>query len=330
MEKIRVGILRGGVGPEYEISLASGTEALRHLDQERYKPVDIFVDRSGDWHMNGLPLSVEKLPHIADVYINFLHGESGEDGKLKNLFDNLSLAHTGSDALASSIALNKRMAKERFEAMGIMTPKWIHLTPALSWKGEGEEMQDIFELAQILAKETWQKLSPPWVLKPLRGGSSAGVRIAKTYDELVYRLHDILHEYDEVLVEEYIDGDEIFVHIMDGFRGKEKYISMPMLVQNNSQILSHKERVTGDYNLRPYTNLHNSKKEELGQVIQKVRDDLGLQDLYSMDFIDTPRGIYLLEVDAHPAIDPHSPVRKSMEHHGILMRELLEHMIERA
>lgn len=331
MDKLRVGILRGGIGPEYEISLASGAEALRHLDAEKYKPIDIFVDRAGDWHANGLPLSVEKLPHTADVFLNFLHGETGEDGKLKNLFDNLSLAHTGSDALASSMTLNKVLAKERFKVLGIKTPKWIVVTSPLTLRElpfAGE--QNAFHLAQTLAKQVWQKLSPPWVLKPLRGGSSVGVRIAKTFDELVYRLYDMLHEYDEVLVEEYIDGDEIFVHMIDGFRGKENYISIPMQVQNNSQILNHNERVTGDYELRPYTNLHNIKREELNNIIQKVRDDLGLKDFYSMDFIDTQKGIYLLEVDSHPAIDQYSLIRKSMEHHGIMMGEMLEYMIDRA
>jgi len=322
MDKIRVGILRGGVGTQYEISLASGAEALCHIDTEKYKLVDIFVDREGNWYAGGLRLSVEKLQHTADVFLNFLHGETGENGKLKNLFENLSLFHTGSDALASSIALNKRLAKERFEVLGILTPKYFVAS-------RDYEYQDVFELAQKLAKETWQKLSPPWVLKPLRGGSSVGVRVAKTFDELVYRLYDILHEYDEVLVEEYIEGDEIFVNMIDGFRGKENYISIPMLIQNNSQIFNHKERVTGDYNLQPYTNLHNTKKEEILNIIQKVRDDLGLKDFYSMDFIDTPKGIYLLEVDSHPATDTNSPMKKSMEHHGISARELLGHMIER-
>src|SRR3989338_5507543 len=125
MDKIRVGILRGGVGTQYEISLASGAEALCHIDTEKYKLVDIFVDREGNWYAGGLRLSVEKLQHTADVFLNFLHGETGENGKLKNLFENLSLFHTGSDALASSIALNKRLAKERFEVLGILTPKYF-------------------------------------------------------------------------------------------------------------------------------------------------------------------------------------------------------------
>ena len=337
MEKIRVGILRGGVGPEYEISLASGAEALRHLDRERYKPVDIFVDRSGDWHIAGMPLSVEKLPHTADVFLNFLHGETGEDGKLKNLFDNLSLAHAGSDALASSMALNKKMAKERFEAMGIKTPKWIMVnaghrsvladTPP---QQGGDEMQDIFELAQILAKQVWLKLSPPWVLKPVQGGSSVGVRIAKTFDELVYRLHDMLHEYDEVLVEEYVEGDEIHIAMLENFRGEDAYVSIPMQVQNDSSIFSHRERVTGDYALRPATHLSAETRQELLDTMHRFRADLGLADMFSADFVVTSRGIYLLEIDPHPAIDPHSPLRKSMEHHGISMGELLEHMIERA
>src|SRR3989344_914850 len=123
---IRVGVLRGGVSPEYNISLLSGEHLLSHLRGEkfndRYKPVDLLITKDGAWHVNGLPASMEKISRSVDVIWNTLHGEYGEDGQVQKILDNWNIPYTGSGALSSALGYNKVLAKEQFKKLQIKTP----------------------------------------------------------------------------------------------------------------------------------------------------------------------------------------------------------------
>ena len=82
---IRVGVIRGGISSEYEVSLNTGANVLSHLRSdimnEKYKPIDILIDRDGTWHMQGRPVTLDHISNSVDVIFNALHGDFGEDGK---------------------------------------------------------------------------------------------------------------------------------------------------------------------------------------------------------------------------------------------------------
>src|SRR5258708_6070226 len=100
MHRTKVGVLRGGVSSEYEVSLSTGAAVLKNLP-DKYEPVDILIDKGGVWHYAGLPYAPEKiLPHV-DVIFNALHGYYGEDGKVQQFLDAHSMPYTGSGALGS-------------------------------------------------------------------------------------------------------------------------------------------------------------------------------------------------------------------------------------
>ena len=81
MERIRVGVLRGGPSSEYDISLKTGGHVLRHLKEDTYIPQDIFISRDGVWHARGFESTPERILKNVDVVFNALHGEYGEDGR---------------------------------------------------------------------------------------------------------------------------------------------------------------------------------------------------------------------------------------------------------
>src|ERR1700728_83473 len=100
MTRIKVGVLRGGPSSEYEVSLKTGSAILKNLADariaEKYEPVDIFIDRDGTWHIFGAPVAPHEAILRADVFVNALHGEFGEDGKLQALLDQHDVAYTRS------------------------------------------------------------------------------------------------------------------------------------------------------------------------------------------------------------------------------------------
>ena len=108
--KIRVGVLRGGPSSEHEISLRTGVHVLKNLP-DKYSPVDIFVDRSGVWHLQGVVTETKRVLRKIDVLFNALHGEYGEDGTLQYMLDAFGVPYTGSKRLASVFAMHKGHAK---------------------------------------------------------------------------------------------------------------------------------------------------------------------------------------------------------------------------
>src|SRR4051812_44959822 len=114
-----VGVLRGGPSSEYEISLLSGANVLASIDQEKYEPRDIFIDKDGQWHVHGVGVSPEKALRGIDVAFNVLHGEYGESGDVQKILDVSGTPYTGSDAFSSTIAFNKHATKEIVKKLGV-------------------------------------------------------------------------------------------------------------------------------------------------------------------------------------------------------------------
>src|SRR3989338_8902660 len=95
MAKLRVGVLRGGPSAEYEVSLKTGAFVLSRLPPEKYQPRDILLTREGEWFMEGLPASPERLRHAVDIVFNALHGSYGEAGQVQRYLDSIGLPYTG-------------------------------------------------------------------------------------------------------------------------------------------------------------------------------------------------------------------------------------------
>ncbi len=121
MNKIRIGVLRGGPSSEYEVSLKTGSSVLNNLP-EKYSPVDIFIDKKGGWYIQGIPHEPHEAFKKVDAIFNALHGEYGEDGNVQKILDTFSIPYTGSKTVSSAIGMNKALAKNIFKSHGIKTP----------------------------------------------------------------------------------------------------------------------------------------------------------------------------------------------------------------
>ncbi|MCX6718945.1 MAG: hypothetical protein NTZ38_01030 [Candidatus Taylorbacteria bacterium] len=125
MHRKRIGVVSGGPSNEYEVSLATGKNviaALKKHHADRYSVHDIFVDKTGNWHKDGAPLSLSDASNQFDVIFNALHGAYGEDGKIQQLLEMHQIPFTGSGSVGSAVAMNKMLAKKTFAFLGIKIP----------------------------------------------------------------------------------------------------------------------------------------------------------------------------------------------------------------
>ncbi len=329
---IRVGVIRGGISSEYDVSLNTGGNVLSHLRSDKmnqkYTPIDILIDRDGAWHINGRPTKLEKVSNSVDVIFNALHGDFGEDGKLQQMLDQWNIPYTGSGAFASALGYNKVLAKEQFSRLGIKTPQYF----ACEVK-KNDTNQNIEDIAIIQARAVWQKFGAPWVVKPKSSGSSFGVKICKTFPELVKAISVGLIENNNILVEEMIEGKEATVGVVEGLRGKDFYTLPPI------EIRIPKTKVFFDYDAK-YSgiseeicpgNFTNEEKAELERLASIIHTGLNLSHYSRSDFIVHPRkGIYALEVNTLPGLTDESLTPKALNAVGATMPEFLDHIIKLA
>lgn len=329
---IKVGVIRGGISGEYEVSLATGAQVLSHLRgdkmKNKYSAVDILIDKNGVWHLNGIPTSIAKLVNKVDVIVNALHGDYGEDGKVQQLLEQWNIPYTGSGPFASAIGYNKFLAKQEFAKLGIKTPKHI-LFPAYQDDFDGPRER----YAEKKAREVWEQMAPPWVVKPLTGGSSLGVHVCKTFQELADAFEESIDQKVSILVEEFINGKEATVGVINNFRGQNVYVLPPIEIRipKASIFFDNEIKYNGKSQEICPGKFAEKEKRELERLASLIHTGLNLSHYSRSDFIVHPKkGIYALEVNTLPGLTSESLIPKALEAVGSTMPEFLEHIIKLA
>src|SRR5438552_9537520 len=117
----KIGVLLGGLSSEREVSLRTGEAVLAALRDRGHDVLPIYVDRDVDVAL--------RQEHIEVAFVA-LHGRWGEDGSIQGLLEMLGIPYTGSDVLASALAMHKGKAKELFRLHNLPTPSYYTLTAA--------------------------------------------------------------------------------------------------------------------------------------------------------------------------------------------------------
>lgn len=226
-------VLAGGYSPERDVSLTSGSliaNALKKegekvcladvylgITEEKLNSLDLFNTVEGEVYRveNSVPdlktlkeqsgngdaligKGIIELCRRADVVFLALHGAMGENGQLQATLDNYGIKYTGSGYVGSLLAMDKDISKKMFVGAGVNTPEWIYTSVKNFNRGAFE-----------------RKIGFPCVVKPCSCGSSVGISIVETEDELQKAL-DFAAEYEEyILVEKKIEGRELTVGILD-------------------------------------------------------------------------------------------------------------------
>lgn len=318
MQKTRVAVLRGGPSSEYDVSLQSGGAVLANLP-EHYEGIDILIDKSGTWHMDGMPRRVDQVLERVDVVFNAMHGEYGEDGQVQKILETFNKPFTGSRAMPSAHAMHKVLAKQAFKRAGLNIARDMVVT-----RGDDVENQ-IFNV--------FRSLPLPVVIKPVGAGSSVGVVIAKDFQTLHNAARDVLSNWNEVLIEEVIPGTEITCGVIEAFRGDDIYTLLPV------EIVPPQEKDFFDYEAK-YTGITNEIcpariTPETSRAVQEAariaHEAIGARHYSRSDFILTPKNeLYILELNTQPGLTEESLLPKPLKAIGCSLGQFCGHVITRA
>jgi D-alanine-D-alanine ligase len=299
----RVAVLMGGPSAEREVSLVSGKACADALGSEGYEVVSIDVGRD----VGALLRALEPRP---DVVFNALHGRFGEDGCVQGVLNLMGIPYTHSGLLASSLAMDKTMAKRVFAAAGIRCPEGIEIAPSALDQGD--------------------PMPRPYIVKPANEGSSVGVRIVRTGDNQPPRAREWAFGA-RVLVEKFIPGRELTVAVMGG---------RPLAVTElrpHSGFYDYEAKYTeGRTDHLVPAPVPPAVYDEALRVARLAHQALGCRGVSRADFRfdDTgeagPKQLYLLEINTQPGMTPLSLVPEQARHIGIGFPELVRWMVENA
>lgn len=314
MSHIRVGVVRGGPSHEYDVSLNTGEHVLRRLPREKYTPIDILLTKKGEWYMNGVKSDFPTIAHHVDVIWNALHGAYGEDGKAQRLFESFNVPYTGSKVVASALGMHKQLAKSRFKEAGMLTPR-----------GDLISANDVHD--EVAAQMAYMGMLPV-VVKPASGGSSIGASIARTSVELRQALAAST-THGDMLVEELLEGREATCCVIDTNGAGEQIVLCPI------EIVPHASKDFFDYDAK-----YGGKTEEIvpgrfslrdlvdiREAAAKAHRTIGARHYSRSDFIVTPKGIYILEINTLPGLTEESLTPKALAAADMEFADFLDHVL---
>ena len=295
-------VVLGGNSGERAVSLESGRACIKALKKKGYK-VKIFDPKIKNFNL----INKKNI----DVIFNALHGKDGEDGVAQSYFEYLKIPYTHSGVISSYNSMNKIISKEIFKKNNIKTPKFISIKKSELKKN-------------IIQKElSFNKIRYPIVLKPINEGSSLGVEVCKDQKKLLTLINKLFKKYDELILEEYIGGQEVQVAVING-----KPVGAIELIPRRL-FYDYKAKYTKKAKTKHImpANLTRQKYKEVLNIAKKTHKVLNCRGVTRSDFKFYKNNFYILEINTQPGMTSLSLVPEIASYEGINFENLVEKIL---
>ncbi len=346
MQKIKLGVIFGGMSTEHDVSIVSGTAVISNLNKEKYEIYPIYIDQDGDWYVytntNKVYQVGDKISNITkiddvisylknlDVIFPVLHGLYGEDGTIQGLFELLKIPYVGCHVLASSVAMDKAYTKIIFEKAGLNQAKYLYIKAVndgyvLVEKDFSEKKVSLDNICEIA-----KALKYPIFVKPSNSGSSVGIRKVNSDEELKLAIEYAAKFDNKILLEEQLVGREIECSVLGNNEVKASCVG-EILPSDAFYSFDAKYKNAESKTIIPAQIEPNLEKEVQKMAIKafKAIDGKGFS---RVDFFvdDKKDKIYINEINTIPGFTQISMYPKLWEASGISYSELLDELIELA
>ena len=283
MAKKKILVVLGGNSREREISIKTGKACLGAIKRLGYK-VEIFDPKKKSFF--------DIIKSKSDIIFNALHGEEGEDGYAQSFFEYSKIPYTHSGVIPSMKAMNKLISKKLFIKNKIKTPAYEVI----------RRKNYIFSKLKKIIKE--KRLNFPIVIKPNNEGSSIGVKICKNLTILKKEIKLLLKTYDILIMENFVDGQEIQVAVLNG-------------------------KALGAIELKPKRKFYDykAKYSKSLKIAERTHKILGCRGVTRSDFKFYNNKFYLLEINTQPGMTDLSLVPEIANYKNISFDQLIRKLI---
>lgn len=347
-------LLYGGRSSEHQISCLSARSVLEVVDRDRYEVLPVGITRQGRWtHTDGVieALPGAALPEVADdgptvalvgtrrgprlvrvddgdgvtgtlgpvdVVFPLLHGPWGEDGSVQGLLSTVGVPYVGAGVTASSIGVDKAAMKASFAARGLPQGRYLAVHRS-RWETDPDGV----------TAEIRERLPRPWFTKPVRQGSSIGIRKVDDVSELPAALADA-YGYDEVVVVEegFVGARELEVGVLGD---DQIVVSRPGEIVSGHEFYDFEAKYLESTELVIPADVPQAVAERIELLARGAFRAIGCRGMARVDFFMTGDDrIILNEINTIPGFTPSSMFPRLWAAEGLDYPALVDRLLSEA
>lgn len=293
---MQIGVVMGGISTEKEVSNLTAKYIIENLDKNKYEVLPIPINTKYEL--------IDRVKCLEFAFIA-LHGSFGEDGQVQAMLETIGVPYSGCGVLSSALCMDKDMSKKMFIAENIKTPKWVMI--------KREEEIDYNKIDEI---------GYPIIVKPNNGGSSIGIELVNHKEELKEAVKEALKYDEEVMIEEYIKGEEITCCMLNGK-------VLPILsIKTKEEFFNYSSKYDDNGAEENVIELPETLKSKVEEICIKCWESFKLRVYGRIDMIIKDGEVYVLEINTLPGMTKNSLFPKSAKAYGLSFSQLLDKIIE--
>lgn len=317
---VNIAVVFGGYSSEYEVSIKSGKFIYKNLKN------------NSDWNVYEVCISKEKnfVRYNKKVYdldyesfsfnfngtvikpnavFNIIHGDPGENGDLAEILEKNKIPQTACDVSVSKLTSNKKKYIEFVNSLGIPSSKQVLITN-----------KNIENLSSLI-----DSISFPCIVKPNNGGSSIGVSKVYKSNEINEKIQIAFKEDDEVLIESFLDGQEVSVGVI---QNKNKRIILPITeIISNNDFFDYNAKYLGESQEITPGNISEKSKKKIHEYLNIIYDNINLNGITRSEFIIIDDIPYILETNTVPGFTKQSIVPQQIEAQNLNIKDVINDLV---
>ena len=316
-----IAVVFGGYSSEYDVSVKSAKFIYDNLkDNSDWNIYEIciskkektvkFKERIFDLDYQNFSFEIDGIIIKPDAVFNIIHGDPGENGFLAEILEKNHIPQTGCDNYVSKLTFNKKKFIEFVDNLEIPCAKQILLK-----KKETIDIERILETIKL-----------PCIVKPNNGGSSIGVSKVNYIDELENKIKIAFNEDNQVLIETFLEGQEVSVGVIDR-NGKRIILPITEIISEN-ELFDYNAKYLGESQEITPGNISKESEALIHKYIAKIYDNIELNGITRSEFIIVNQIPHILETNTIPGFTEQSIVPQQIEVQELSVKEVLYNQIK--
>ena len=315
-----IAVVFGGFSSEYEVSVKSGKFIYDNIkDNPNLNVYQVCISKESnyvtynnnrfDFDYDNFSFTINGDVVKLDGIFNIIHGEPGENGDLAFILEKKNLSQTGCNSFVSNLTFDKKKYIEFINSLDIPSSKQILLTNDAS-----------VDLSSIKGQ-----ISAPCIVKPNNGGSSIGVSKVYKANELNEKVQIAFKEDDEVLIESFLDGQEVSVGVI---QNKNERIILPITeIISDNELFDYSAKYLGESQEITPGNVSEKSKKLIHEYLNNIYDKINLNGITRSEFIIVNDIPYILETNTIPGFTKQSIIPQQIEAQKLNVKDVINDLV---
>lgn len=294
---MRVLVIGGGISDERDVSIRSADAVYRAVKNNGHNVELYDWDGTEDWIEENISRFESVLPIV--------HGRGGEDGVIQSILEKHGVPYLGSDAVVSAICFEKMRTQKVLEKYGYTVPT-----------------------SRVVSLESYQQdelYTKPHVLKPEAGGSSIHTFIYPDPSKRdLNKVSQAFHLYDTLLLQQFVQGIEVTVPILEGASLPLVEIQPPV-----GGVFDYENKYNGQTKeLTPPTSIPYDQQQQIRMIGEEIHQKIGCRHFSRIDMIVADQALFILEINTIPGMTEQSIYPKAAAAAGMNFNDLVEKLLQ--